>query len=652
MLNPQQLEAAHYLHGPLLILAGAGSGKTTVLMERISRMIESGISPSNILAVTFTQKASEEMRERIEKKVGTSLSEDIWMMTFHAMCTKILQSEGDKTSFIKSDFSILEPSESKSILRSIIKDELKLDPNTVTPSGMLYYISMLKNELIDPVSFEEGDPKHPYIDWEKAKELFKTKIPSAKKELIAETYKRYQEKCAEYNVADFDDLIFHTVFLFHHRADVLEFYQNKFRYMMIDEYQDTNHAQYVLMKMLASKFRNIGVVGDDFQSIYAFRGSDIRNILKFDQDYPDAKIVKLEENYRSSPYVLAAANQIISKNKHQKEKKLFTSKKEGDKLGYYCAKNERDEVRFVINEITKQVKKGKKYRDFAVLFRTNEQSRIFEEMFMRVSIPYQIVGSNKFLERPEIRVALSYLNFIEDECSLYDFKRIINQPKRHIDKKTILRLGQKAKGGSLFEAFSSLKEELSFQEKNALTSFFILINELRKQKEKVSLGDFIAFLLFECEYLSTLHFFADEPKLHSLAEFMGVAYDFQNTVKNGSVKDFLNHLVWYGQLEFRTDVNAVRLMTLHGAKGLEFPVVFLVGMEEGIFPHLKSMEGFDLEEERRLCYVGITRAKEKLFLSHAKNRTLWGKEEELKPSRFLYEFNEELFDSLQSLYKI
>lgn len=651
MLNPQQEEAVSHLEGPLLILAGAGSGKTTVLIERIHYLLQQHVKPSEILAVTFTNKASEEMKERLEKKVGETIAEEISMMTFHSLCLKIVQKEAEKTGCLREDFSILEPSESLSILRSIIKDDLELDPKSVTPNGMLYYISLLKNELIDPDSFLEGTPKYDFIDWEKAKELFVKKFPSEKKELIADVYRRYQEKCIAYNAADFDDLLFYSILLFRHHPGLLDEYQERFRYIMVDEYQDTNHAQYIFMRMLCAKYRNIVVVGDDFQSIYAFRGSDIRNILQFDRDFPDAKIIKLEENYRCGPYVLEAANQIIAKNKHQKEKHLFTAKKEGEKIGYYRARNERDEARFVINEIQKIIRNGGKYQDIAILFRTNSMADTFEEMLMRVSIPFQLVSGHSFLERSEIKTLMSYLSFLLHEDSTYDFKRIINTPKRGIERKTIVLLTQKAKSVRLEDAFSSQKHLLSFHEQHVLSQFFSFMKECKALKEELPLGDFIAQILITSGFLPFLYHIGDEEKLAGVAEFITIAYHMQNEAPSSTIQDFLHHMKLYGQLEYKSNKNSVNLMTLHGAKGLEFPYVFLVGMEEGIFPHLKSMEGFDLEEERRLCYVGMTRAKEKLYLTHAKSRTLYGKEDELPPSRFLYEFGEDLFDGTFPLHK-
>lgn len=651
MLNDQQHAAVCHLNGPLLILAGAGSGKTTVLIERIHHLLQHDIKPANILAVTFTNKASEEMKERLGKKVGEETAEGIALMTFHALCLKIIQKDVDKTGCLREDFSVLEPSESMSILRSIIKDDLHLDPKSVTPNGMLYYISLLKNELIDPESFVQGEPKYDFIDWKKAQELFAKKFPSEKKALIADVYRRYQDKCKEYNTVDFDDLLFHSILLFQRYPALLTRYQERFRYIMVDEYQDTNHAQYILMRLLCARYRNIVVVGDDFQSIYAFRGSDIRNILQFDRDFPDAKVIKLEENYRCGPYVLAAANEVIKKNKHQKEKHLFTAKKAGEKIGYYRARNERDEVRFVINEIQKIARRGAKYRDIAILFRTNVMAETFEEMLMRVSIPFQFVSGHTFLERPEIKNLLSYCAFLMQEDSVYDFKRIINTPKRNIHRKTLVNLTQKAKGGCLETAFLTHQTQFSTYEQHQLTAFFALINALKAKQHTLGLGDFMTELFMQTGYLSVLHTFKEEEKVEALAELLLLAYHMEQANPNATLQDFLVHLRLYGQLEYKTNKNAVNLMTLHGAKGLEFPFVFLVGMEEGIFPHLKSMEGFDLEEERRLCYVGMTRAKEKLYLTHAKTRTLWGKEDALPPSRFLYEFGEELFDGSFPLFK-
>lgn len=649
-LNRNQQKAVKTINGPLLILAGAGSGKTTVLTHRIEHLINKNVHPENILAVTFTKKASEEMNERISKKIGKANANKIWIKTFHSMCTNILRNEVIELSSLKSDFSIYDSFESKNLMKDIIKNDLKLDPKTFTPNGLLYFVSMLKNEMIDVKTFEKMSPSNDFIDWNKAKTILYKKIPSEKKDVILKTYKAYQKKLIEQNAVDFDDLILHTINLFIEKPEILKKYHSKFQFIMVDEYQDTNHTQYVLIKLLAKKKRNIAVVGDDFQSIYKFRGSDIRNILNFDNDYPDAHIIKLEENYRCSPYVLNAANQIIAINKNQKDKKLYSSKQNGEKIGYFHANNEKEEARFVINEINNFINKGYKFGDFAILFRTNQQSQIFEEMLMRTSIPFQLVNGLKFLEKSDIKVIHSYLKFIHNSNDIYSFLSIINHPKRHISRKTLNKITQSCKNKDLL-AFLKEPSGLSTQpnEKKSLTNFISLIEDLIESTTSLSLGDLVSKVAIDSGLFSLYNYFNDYEKANNLSEFINIAYEMTNNNQDATLTDFLSHLLMILEFDHVSDKNSVKLMTLHSAKGLEFPVVFLVGMEEGILPHLKSTEGIDLEEERRLCYVGFTRSKEKLFLSHAKTRTMWGKTEDCTPSRFLYEFSESLLDSPKSL---
>lgn len=651
-LNKQQQLAVDTIHGPLLIIAGAGSGKTTVLTHRIAHMVQSNIQPWNILAVTFTNKAAAEMRERISESIGKKQARDLWMMTFHSMCARILRNEGNALSFLggkmSSNFTIYDPADTKGLLKKIIQ-QMGHDIKQVTPQGMGYYISMLKNEMIDVESFKTLTPSNPHIDWDKATEIIQNKIPPDKQLLIAQVYEEYQKALANNNGVDFDDMILHTIRLFMEREDILAKYQEKFKYVMVDEFQDTNNCQYVLIKMLAGKYRNLAVVGDDAQSIYAFRGADIRNILSFEEDYPETNVIKLEENYRCGPYILQAANEVIANNTMQRQKSLFTQKQQGEKIGYYRAYDERDEARYAVNEIQQLIRSGRKYKDISILFRANNQSRSYEEAFMRAGFPYQLVGMVKFFERMEVKDIISYLQFIQNPNDTISFSRIINTPKRGLGKKTVENIIS-AGYGKDFLSFLKNPEgvKVSKAAKEGLSIFVELIELYQEKKETTPIGELLSEFIMDSGYINMLKMSKDEKaneRIQNIAELVNIAVEMQNENSDATLLDFLEHASLHSAQDDQTDDNAIRLMTLHAAKGLEFPVVFLAGMEEGIFPHKKAEEGFDIEEERRLCYVGITRAKEKLFMTNARSRRTWGQEEENPPSRFLFEFNEELVDA-------
>lgn len=653
-LNGQQKIAVETTTGPMLVLAGAGSGKTTALTNRYKYILEQhGIGPESILAVTFTNKAAKEMKQRILANIPFMQEEEFWIATFHSICVRILRSYTDELKFIGEDvnnkFTIYDTNESKTVLKQAMI-ECGLDIERVNPSQFSFYLSVLKNEMIDVLSFIQKKPQNSFIDWKKAKEIINQKIPLELHQKIGEVYNLYQKKMAKLNAFDFDDIILYTIHLFLLHPYILEYYQSKFKFIMIDEYQDTNHCQYVLSKLFASTHRNIAVVGDDFQSIYAFRGSDIRNILNFDSDYPDATIIKLEENYRCGPYILEAANQIISKNTQQKEKKLFTSKTEGEKLFYYCALNEKDEARYVVNEIQRSIKEGSSFKDNAVLYRTNSQSRVFEEAFLRAGIPFQVFGGDEFFQRNEIKLLLSYLKILMDDNDMENLIHLIKFIKREeYDEFFELFLPFYTKLNlSVMDCLECFIEEVTpFQFDEEITKLIKFQKCFSLLKNSTPISELVSHAVMESGFLRILYQQPEDLRLESMenvSELINISIELQNEKPNSTLIDFLNYAAIHNEMEEIYNENAVRLMTFHSAKGLEFQQVFMVGMEEGIFPHRKSDEGFDLEEERRLCYVGVTRAKEKLHLTHSLKRKMWGKEEKNEISRFMFEFDKNLIN--------
>lgn len=635
-LNEQQQAAVKTTEGPLLIMAGAGSGKTRVLTHRIAYLLaEKQVAPWNILAITFTNKAAREMKERVQALLGGA-AEEIWISTFHSMCVRILRRDIDRIG-IDRNFSILDTTDQLSVLKNILKEK-NIDPKKFDPRSILGTISSAKNELLSP-------------------EKFAKKAGNYYEKIVSDVYEEYQKRLLRNHALDFDDLIMTTIQLFERVPEVLEHYQYKFQYIHIDEYQDTNRAQYMLVKMLASRFQNICVVGDADQSIYRWRGADIQNILSFEKDYPNAKVILLEQNYRSTKRILQAANEVIENNVNRKPKKLWTENPEGQKIVYYEAMNEADEAQFVAGKIKEYVESGKRrYSDFAVLYRTNAQSRVMEEVLLKSNIPYQIVGGLKFYDRKEIKDILAYLRVIANPNDDISLLRIINVPKRGIGASTLDKIVNYASENelSVFEALGELEHiGLSARIVASLLEFRRMLEQWGQLQEYVSVTELVEEVLDKSGYREMLkaeNTLEAQSRLENIDEFLSVTKHFENVSEDKSLIAFLTDLALISDIDQLNDADgedgdAVVLMTLHSAKGLEFPVVFLIGMEEGIFPHSRSLEDEDeMEEERRLAYVGITRAEEELFLTSAQMRTLFGYTNMNAVSRFIHEIPEELVE--------
>lgn len=618
-LNDKQIEAINHKDGPCLVLAGAGSGKTRVLTERIIKLIDEGVSPYNILAITFTNKAAKEMRNRVEFKLG-SATDSIFIGTFHSFGLKILRENYVEAGYT-SNITILDGDDSKSLIKRILKEE-DLDPKEYDVKHIISKISNAKNDGITPSEYNR---------------LFLNDLDK----VIAVVYEKYLKLLKENNSVDFDDLLLKPVELFKKNPLILEKYQNRFQYILVDEYQDTNSIQYELCKLLSSKYKNIFVVGDANQSIYSWRNADYRNILNFEKDYKDAKVVLLEENYRSTNNILRAANSVIKNNTEGKKLNLWTSSGDGEKLDYIRCEDEIKEAHYVTSKIQDLITLGYKYDDFAVLYRTNAQSRVIEDEFVRSNIPYNIIGSYYFYSRKEIKDLIAYLNLIYNSSDSVSLERVINTPKRGIGPKSIDNLRQKAElnGISMFDAIDSGKE-LDFKK---------IILELKEDSNSMSLSELIENTLvktglrMEYELDKSLE---NEAKIENLNEFKSVAVAFEESGIYDLPTFLENILLVSDRGQYKENNEAVNLMTLHSAKGLEFKVVFILGMEEGIFPHNRSFESqSELEEERRLCYVGITRAKSKLYLLSARNRTLYGKTTGTIESRFVKEIEPDLMNS-------
>lgn len=634
-LNPQQRQAVETTNGPLLIMAGAGSGKTRVLTHRIAYLMATRkAAPWSILAITFTNKAAREMQDRVESIVGP-VARDIWVSTFHSMCVRILRRDIERIGYT-SNFTILDATDQLSVIKNCMKD-LNLDVKKFDPRAVQSAIGGAKNELIAPESFAQ-----------KAGDYFRN--------IAADVYTLYQKRLKSNNALDFDDLIMKTIELFTRVPEVLEHYQNKFQYIHVDEYQDTNRAQYMLCQMIADKHRNLCVVGDSDQSIYRWRGADISNILNFERDYPEAKVVTLEQNYRSTGYILQAANEVIANNQGRKPKKLWTDKGEGQKIRCFQAESEHEEGYFVTEEIRKNVTKGRPYADHAVLYRTNAQSRVIEEIFIKAEIPYQIVGGVKFYDRKEIKDILAYLRLISNPNDDISFARIVNVPKRGIGGTTVDKLTAVAavRGVSLFGLLEELDSlELGARTKHALYEFYEIIRDLYTSVDYLSVTELTERVLEVSQYRAELlreGTLEARSRLENIDELLSVTLDFEKRSEDKSLVAFLTDLALIADIDtLETEdgekQDAVVLMTMHSAKGLEFPVVFIVGMEEGIFPHSRSlMDEAEMEEERRLAYVGITRAEEELLLSCARMRTLYGRTAMNAPSRFLAEVPEQVME--------
>jgi DNA helicase-2/ATP-dependent DNA helicase PcrA len=634
-LNPSQKEAVLATDGPLLVVAGAGSGKTRVLTYRIAHLISTGVSPSRILAVTFTNKAAGEMRERVEDLVGRSAPS--WISTFHSACVRILRSHGGAIG-LPDNFSIYDASDQLTTVRRVMR-ELNYDTKKFEPKAMLGRVSRSKNELVGPAEFNIQNDSDP--------------IGKA----TAKIYSRYQKVLRENSALDFDDLLFEAVRLLQENAEVRTYYQERFQYLLIDEYQDTNRAQYELAKLLAAKHRNICVVGDADQSIYGWRGADIRNILRFQEDYPQARVVLLEQNYRSTKTILEAANQVISNNIMRQKKELWTANGQGDPIYLYEAQDERDEALYIAREIQKL---SRSYSDYAVLYRTNAQSRVLEEAFRWRNIPFRIVGSLGFYDRMEVKDVLAYLRVLYNPQDSVSLERIINVPRRGIGKTTWQKLTDYAQKYEIspWQAICRLPgdgppEELTGQigrTKKPLLEFQALLSSLITAAGELPVDKLLHLVLDETGYLEQLakgNRLEAETRIQNVQELFTVIKHFQEESADWSLGAFLESVALITDLDqLDEEDDAVTLMTLHSAKGLEFPVVFLAGLDDGLFPLSRAIwEEDQLEEERRLCYVGITRAMERLYITHTKLRTLFGHTERREPSRFIFEIPGELLEN-------
>lgn len=626
-LNDRQCEAVKHTEGPLLITAGAGSGKTKVLTCRIAHLLELGVAPYRILAITFTNKAAKEMKERVTNLVGAQ-ADSIWLSTFHSFCAKLLRFEIDGFHGYTRNFTIYDSSDQLVLVKDCLK-KLNLDDKQFTPRSVLGTISSAKNVLMDAKAFAA-----------KASDFYEQKV--------ADVYALYQEKLRENNAVDFDDLLFLAVRLLQENEEVREKYQSRFQYILVDEYQDTNHAQYALAKILAARWRNICVVGDADQSIYAWRGADIRNIIDFTRDYPDAVSIKLEQNYRSTKTILHAANAVIDNNESRPKKTLWTENPTGNKIIHYQAQTEHDEADYIAGVIYNRHEiSHEPYGDMAILFRTNAQSRVLEEKLMRYAIPYTMVGGTKFYDRKEIKDVLAYLRLLYNPEDSLSLTRIINVPKRNIGATTMEHVAAyaEAQGISLFEALSSTDEiPVTKRAKASLENFAAMIFDLLNDIEGKDVLSLIETVIKQTGYGDMLDKEAEhdpqgESRKENVGEFLSVAKDYMDSNPEGNLQDFLENVALVSDVDdFESSDSKVTLMTLHAAKGLEFPVVFLTGLDEGLFPHSRTlMDPAQVEEERRLAYVGITRAERQLYVTNAVTRTMYGRISAYMPSRFLAE---------------
>ena len=615
-LNEEQIEAVKHNEGPCLVLAGAGSGKTKVLTNRIAYLIENGVRDYNILAITFTNKAAKEMRDRVYNLVGDVSS---FIGTFHSLGLRIIRENCGYLN-LPSNFSIIDSDDVLTVIKKILKD-MNLDTKQYSPSYIRNRISFIKNQMLSEMELDK---------------FFNTPIDK----IVVDVYYKYNERLIASAAVDFDDLLLMPVRLFEHNKEILEHYQERYKYILIDEYQDTNPVQYKLSKLLASKYKNIFVVGDMNQSIYAFRQADYHNIVNFEKDYANAKTIKLEHNYRSTNNILNAANDVISHNKERKDLRLYSDKGDGPKITYLRSYDEKHEISLVIDEINKLYLDGYEPKDVAILYRTNAQSRAIEEVFASKGIPYKIYGSYYFYNRKEIKDLISYLKLIYNDKDEISLRRIINVPKRGIGDSAIkdIELRANLNQCSMYDALES-KKELEFKD---------IIESIKKTSENLSLTELIDEVLDKSgmkKELEDSHLIEDETRLENLMEFKSITASYEERTGSVNLGDFLEEISLVSdQANHTEDGNVVTLMTLHSAKGLEFPVVFMVGMEEGIFPHNMSIMEDNIEEERRLCYVGITRAKEKLYLTNAKRRMLYGKDQMNVPSRFIAEIKDDLLE--------
>ena len=632
-LNSEQREAVEYINGPLLVLAGAGSGKTRVLTHRICYMIhEKGISPWNILAITFTNKAAREMLQRVEKLVGADAN-DMWVRTFHSACVRILRRDIDRLGY-DTRFNIIDTDDQKSLVKECLK-ELGLEEKQLPPRSVMSEISFAKDNLILPAEY--------MLDF----------ADDYRKKQIAKVYALYQQKLKTANDLDFDDLIMLTVKLFQENEDVLEFYRNKFKYILVDEYQDTNKAQNELIILLAGEHRNLCVVGDDDQSIYKFRGADITNILDFEKAFPETKIIRLEQNYRSTENILDAANNVIKNNYGRKGKKLWTDKGKGNKISVYKAQNEHDEASYIAETMAELSRDGYSYNDMAVLYRANATSRVLEEVFMRKAIPYRVLSGLRFYDRKEIRDMIAYLRLIKNNDDDISLKRIINTPSRKIGKVTLDKISAAAQreNCSMLKAIENHRDGFG----NSVAEFYDTIAYLCDFEKENKISDLVNEVFEKTGYRKFLE--TDEKgeeRTDNVYELINGAANYEDNNEEATFQDYMDNLALISDIDnYDEELDAAIFMTMHAAKGLEFPIVFLCSFDEGIFPNMASCySSEELEEERRLCYVGITRAQEMLHITTANSRMLYGKTSPYKPSRFLDEIPNELLDITDNTPKL
>ncbi|WYP27470.1 DNA helicase PcrA [Alkalihalobacillus sp. FSL W8-0930] len=638
-LNPEQREAVTTTEGPLLLMAGAGSGKTRVLTHRIAYLLrEKEVAPWSVLAITFTNKAAREMKDRVAGLVGP-IAEDIWISTFHSMCVRILRRDIDRMGYSRS-FSILDSTDQLSVIKQILKKQ-NIDPKKFDAKSILATISGAKNELQKPTEFA-------------------AKATGPFQEVAADVYTEYQKRLKQNNALDFDDLIMKTIELFKLVPDVLEFYQRKFQYIHVDEYQDTNRAQYMLVKMLGDRLKNVCVVGDSDQSIYKWRGADIGNILSFEEDYPNAAVILLEQNYRSTKRILDAANKVINNNGNRKPKNLWTENDEGQKIGHFSGSTEQDEAHFIVEQVKDAIQnKGFSYSDIAVLYRTNAQSRIIEEFFVKSNFDYNIVGGTKFYDRKEIKDVLAYLRLISNSDDDISLQRIVNVPKRGLGATTVDKVLAYAlqHGMSMHKALFEVDEMgVTARALGKLKEFRDLIANWVQMQDYLTVTELVEEVLEKTGYRDALkneQTLEAQSRLENIDEFITVTREFEKRSEDKTLVAFLTDLALVADIDQLDDQpeegpkDAITLMTLHSAKGLEFPLVFLIGLEEGIFPHSRSLfEQDEMEEERRLAYVGITRAEKQLFLTNARLRTIFGRTNANPPSRFIKEIPEEFIEIL------
>jgi DNA helicase II / ATP-dependent DNA helicase PcrA len=627
-LNPAQREAVVNTEGPLLVVAGAGSGKTRVLTHRVAHLINAcGVKPNEILAITFTNKAAGEMRDRLESMLGNAPN---WILTFHSACGRILRREAQRLGY-RSNFTIYDQADQVRLTKQVL-EELDKDPKRFVPRGIHAQISTAKNNLVGP-------------------EEYKQRVASFYDQTVADAYELYQKRLSDSNAVDFDDMLYLTVKVLENFQEAREHWQKAFRYILVDEYQDTNHAQYRLLQLLAEKHRNVCAVGDPDQSIYAFRGADIRNIMEFERDFPDTRTIALEQNYRSTNTILRAANSVISNNRERKPKELFSELGEGEPVRALEVEDEHAEARFVAAQIAGLVEEGFSGSEIAVFYRTNAQSRVLEDVLVRQAIAYQVIGGPRFYERAEVKDVIAYLQVIDNPYDAVSLQRIANKPRRGIGDSSLARLQTYANAHGI-----SLWESLEFAEEagvgaaplKAVRSFRTMVQSLMSGALELTVPELLERVLQRSGYLDTLEAertIESQGRIENLQELVGVAQEYHASAPEPSLSNFLQEISLYSDQDaIRGEQSLVTLMTLHNAKGLEFRAVFMIGMEEGIFPHSRALEEAGLEEERRLAYVGMTRARERLTLTHASARSLWGARSYNLPSRFLDELPEEGVD--------